>query len=159
MGFTIQLGTTSQPQNAIDKKFSKVQEYENCILKDESSIHNPVILVRTSESGAGSLSTDNYMYIPEFNRYYFIDDVISVRTNLCEIHGRVDVLYTYKDEILSNSGYVLRSATRSVVSRYLDDDQIKIYSNPYIVTKKFTGDTFANNPSFILAVSGGGSST
>lgn len=51
----------------------------------------------------------NYIYIPTFNRYYYVDDVISVRTNLWEIILSVDVLMSFKDAIMSCKGFVERN--------------------------------------------------
>lgn len=163
MSFPIVLGYTESPHNKVNKVFHEWHSLTG-ELRGSSSIITPTILIRqTSDMTIGNesqpLSKCNYMFINNFNRYYYITDIISVRNSAVEIHGRVDVLKTYADEIYDNSGYILRSASRSNVSRYLDDDHIKIYANPHIVTKKLTGDTFAENPTFILAVSGGGSSS
>lgn len=160
MSFPIVLGYTDSPHNAINKTFTEWHSLTG-ELKGSSSIITPIILIRqTTDMTIGNethpLSKCNYMFINNFNRYYYITDIVSVRNSAVEIHGRVDVLKTYADDIYANTGYVLRSASRSNVTRYLDDDHIKIYANPHIVTKKLTGDTFAENPTFILAVSGGG---
>lgn len=51
----------------------------------------------------------NYAYIPTFNRYYYITDIISVRNNLWEIQMSVDVLMSYKEDILSTSCMISRN--------------------------------------------------
>ena len=65
-------------------------------LRGESSVINPSFLIETSNP-----SQYNYCYIPSFNRYYFITDIISVRTNIWRINCNVDVLMSFQSEILN----------------------------------------------------------
>ena len=78
-----------------------------CNIKAPSSIINPVL-----EVGTVSPINFNYCYIPAFNRYYFIDDVVFNR-GIWVLSCSVDVLASFKSEIGSSSGYVLRSASNS----------------------------------------------
>lgn len=163
MSFDIQLGYTESPRNKVSKVFHSYGTLSGT-LKNETSILNPTIIMRNDDSVSFNADTIpvtkcNYMYISNFHRYYYIVDFQSIRNSVFEIVGKVDPLKTFESEILSNTGYILRSASRSNVTRYLDDDKIKIYANPHVVTKKLTGETFAKNPTFILAVSGGGGGT
>lgn len=54
----------------------------------------------------------NYAYIPEFSRYYFIQDW-AYSAGLWRASLTVDVLASYKDSVGSQKQYVLRSAARS----------------------------------------------
>lgn len=154
MSFTIEIGKTSSPRNKINKTFKSVFSLEGS-LKDSCSILQPVIQFRQTEGmTAQNFAKCNYMYIEKFGRYYYITDVVSVRNSIVEVHGRVDVLYTYADEILANKGLLLRASQKANYSKYLDDGTLKIYAPPKVVTKKFNGSSFASNPSFVLAVSG-----
>lgn len=60
----------------------------------------------------GKPTAFNYAYIPEFSRYYFIQDW-SYSAGLWRASLSVDVLASYKDSIGSQKQYVLRSAARS----------------------------------------------
>ena len=51
----------------------------------------------------------NYCYIPKFNRYYYIQNVVSEYTNLFTIELKVDVLMSYKTDILNQVGLVNRN--------------------------------------------------
>ena len=66
-------------------------------LKQDTDRLNPTILIYSDLS----LEIMNYCYIDEFNRYYFIDKVEQVRKNLYRIRCKVDVLESYKLEILN----------------------------------------------------------
>lgn len=89
----IVLGNCYDEKNKLEKSFTNQSSFEG-YLKDESSIINPVFVVEVTNP-----SDFNYMYIPEFGRYYFISDISSIRTNLWKISGMVDVLYSFADGI------------------------------------------------------------
>lgn len=116
-------------------------------LKNTSSIVNPTILVE-----AVNPSTYNYMYIPEFNRYYFIENCRSIRANLWEIDCKCDVLETYSTAIKANSGIVLRQ--KNIRNKYLTDNKISLNKTMRIRLKAFNY-TFAPQR-LLLVVAGGG---
>lgn len=123
---------------------------ESCTLKDECSIENPVLLI----SNANNLTDCNYMYIPDFGRYYFITDIVSVRNGLWEISGHVDVLMTYANEIKACQATFKRQ--EHLFNMYLDDPEFKTYNNADIVTKLFSGgEGLTKNMEYILVVAGG----
>lgn len=53
----------------------------------------------------------NYCYIPEFKRYYFVQSATILTNDIIQYSLSVDVLATWKTEILASSLYVLRSAS------------------------------------------------
>lgn len=83
---------TSEKQK-LNKHLESDEEYTG-YLKDQSSVINPVFMIEDDNP-----SLYNYAYIPAFHRYYFIDDIISVRSGLWEIHLSVDVLMSFKNDI------------------------------------------------------------
>lgn len=62
-------------------------------LRADTEIINPTIRV------GFDCSAYNYVYIPVFNRYYFINSIKVVNNHMWEISCVVDVLMTYKDAI------------------------------------------------------------
>ena len=78
---TINVYSTNSPQNQIGKSLSGVDTLTGT-LKENCSRSNPVILV---EADMTSLTAANYMYITEFSRYYFIEDIVLY----CEDNGLV----------------------------------------------------------------------
>lgn len=102
-------------------------------LKEGSSILTPQILVDTSnpELKDGVASFGNYAQIVEFNRYYFIDDVVLTTKNLWRISMRVDVLNTYANSILSQTALILRSENNSTedsfgVGAFTEDERLPV---------------------------------
>lgn len=73
-------------------------------LREESSIIAPVITVEYA-----GFPDWNYAYIPNFGRYYFITDIISVRTNLWRIAFRVDPMMSFKDIISGTKAMIERN--------------------------------------------------
>lgn len=84
-------------KNKINKSISTVETLEGA-LREESSIINPEITIELA-SPIGF----NYCYIPDFGRYYFVTDVTVVRSNIIRISLSVDVLESFKNQILEQS--------------------------------------------------------
>lgn len=82
-------------------------EHFSCVLKDNTSVTDPVVLLDLSDKTDFTKYT--YAYIPMFSRYYFVVDMVADGL-LWDVVLRCDVLATYKTEIGSSSLYVLRSA-------------------------------------------------
>ena len=61
----------------------------------------------------------NYAYIVEFNRYYFIDEIISIKEDLWLLNMSVDVLMTYRIEIGNQRGVISRNEFE--YDRYVED--------------------------------------
>lgn len=89
----ITLCVNNSEKNKLGKSLSNLNVFSGS-LKDETSVINPVVMMEL-ENPTGF----NYAYIPEFGRYYFIDDMVSVRTGLWKISMKVDVLESFKNDI------------------------------------------------------------
>lgn len=76
-----------------------------CMLKEGSSIIRPVLIFERANVG----HTYNYVYIADFSRYYFVDDIVYENARIY-YYCSVDVLATYKSTIGNSTQYVLRSA-------------------------------------------------
>lgn len=151
MSLEIQFGRTSAPRNALNKNPNFTYTTTGT-LRGKCDILNPVIEIKSGTEPLKSYVQFNYMYIKDFLRYYYIE-WSTIREGIAQVTGHVDPLYTYRGAILANTGLVLRTATKSQITKMLDDGCFKTYSDDHIVTQKFTGDTFTNG-TFILAVAG-----
>lgn len=131
------------------------------VLREGTSVIDPVIMVELPEPAdpddpeEGEITERqffkcNYAYIQRFNRHYFITDMRSVRNNLVEVSMHVDVLETYKDDILDLNAIIRRQENKW--NLYLDDGCLMTYQNPYVILKRFSGGF--TNESIILAVAG-----
>ena len=81
--------------------------FKNCSIKDVSSIINPYIEIAENLAAAPPW---NYCYIPAYNRYYWIKEWTWER-GFWSAELSVDVLASYRENILDSTLYVLRSAS------------------------------------------------
>lgn len=137
---TIQIYQNYSSDDKINKNLVLLNSYNNCTLKEETSIINPNILV--SYEG---VITGNYLYIPDFNRYYFIDNIISVRNNLWRLECKIDPLYTYRSELNNIECILARSENN--YNLYLHDNELPIYEDSFTSNILFPNsplDTWTN---------------
>lgn len=150
MSIGVRLCHNSSPAEKIGKTLDAGITITGCTLKDSTSILKPVLRVRSSDSG---IITYNYMYISELQRYYFIDDIVSVNNNVWEISGHVDVLETFKNGILAQSAVLRRQS--GLYNLYLDDPEFKTYKYERVQTKRFTGGgNFTKTLNYVLVING-----
>ena len=148
MSISVKLCHNSSPVEKIGKTIDTGTSY-NCVLKADTSILKPTILL--NDTGV-NLKGYNYMYIADFGRYYFIDDIVAKNNDIWEISGHVDVLETYKAQLLSNQCVVSRQQNR--YNTYLNDPEWKVYANENVVAYKFATTPFNKTLKFVLAVAG-----
>ena len=145
----IVLYVNSSEKQAINKTISSGETLTGS-LRDESSVINPSFLIQHTNPSAY-----NYCYIAEFGRYYFITDIVSVRTNLWRINCTVDVLMSFKTQILN------LNVTVSDVSSGESPDETYMNGEQWQTTVKTKTDivSFSNglldSGEYILITSGG----
>lgn len=144
---TINFYTNQSEKNRLDKTLVSAFDL-NGELKEDCSIIDPVIKIAADVS---SMASVNYLYIASFGRYYFINNVVSINNDICEVHAHVDVLSTYKDEIRAQRAIVSRQEKKW--NLYLNDGVFKTYQNPYIITKAFSSGFTSQH--FVLSIAGG----
>ena len=138
--------TNNSEKNALTKTKTQIVRLDGT-LKDGTSILDPSVLCYHLDAYIPNI---NYFYIDEFARYYFITGVEIVRTDLWQISGHVDVLATYKDQILANRAIIQRNQNN--YNLLLNDGLFKTQQNPRIATIPFsTGFTTSN---YVLALAG-----
>lgn len=143
----VQIYKTTSEKNKLNKQLELVKEI-NVKLLNDTEILKPVIEV--SHIPIKDLNSANYMYIPDLNRYYFIDNIELMTGNNVYISGSVDVLMSYMADILNIKGTVKRS--ESLKNGYIIDENYKSVSYSQIVTKRFPNSM--NQDSFILMTVG-----
>lgn len=100
---TINLFQNNSEKNVIGKSLTSVRNL-NGTFKQEADIVNLSIQVDLS-----SVPNFNYIRVPSFNRYYFVDNIVNIRDDLWEISCHVDVLESFKDTIMSTYGLIERN--------------------------------------------------
>ena len=143
----IKLYKNHSEKNKINKSLTGEVEYTGT-LRDETSVINPIVLIH-----AENLSLYNYAYIPQFHRYYFIRDIVSVRTGLWRVSMSVDVLMSFKTDIL-DLNVILSDTETTGQNDYYSGDQWRslVKSKTDILT---FSNGLLNNGEYILITAGG----
>lgn len=130
----------------ITKNITNIRNDIQIVLKDNTDMKNPVIIV----SNFSNLKDCNYIYIQEFERYYYINNMEFSQQRVL-LYCTCDVLMSFKDEILNLNCVIKRQENRK--NLYLDDEKYKAYAYSRITTKPFPSGF--NRQAFIIAVAGG----
>lgn len=138
---------TTDVDNSINKKFTNVIT-KNIILKNDFNVLNPQIVIERDNV----LYQSNYAYIPAFNRYYFITSIENLSMKLIMINFHVDVLESFKDDILKAKGYVQISEN---ANSYLDSTDYLVQENFECDLTEVECDFNLNEQSMILTTIGG----
>lgn len=93
--------------NRVDKSayLTEQGKIDNVVLLDTRDIITPVFILSTNPM----VYNANYLFCDFTQRYYYIDNVDLMAGGRIAIHCRVDVLHTYRAEILGSVAWVDRS--------------------------------------------------
>ena len=97
--------------NTINKSLNEIMTLSG-ELKASCDVINPIITIENH-----GMINANYCYIPEFGRYYFIVKQTIITNNIISVELRVDVLESFKTEILALSCIIDNSTINN--DRYL----------------------------------------
>lgn len=134
--FNIELYQNSAEVNRVDKgqHLAPVGTLLGA-LRDECSMLTPSIVYQSE-----SVPTFNYVYIPIFNRYYFVTSLSSVSKNVWRMELNCDVLMTYKNEILLLQGVIGRQEVD--FNPLLVDNELPTQNNPIVEVIDIPSDAF-----------------
>lgn len=123
----IKLYKTTDTNNTINKTLTNETEY-TIKFKGIADIKNPVVLL-TSES----FLNFNYAYIPDFERFYFINNIEINPNKIYTLNLSVDVLESFKNDILASKGMITKQTN---INNYYNDSyeseikkQVDIYKS------------------------------
>ena len=118
-------------KRALTKTLENALTVENVLLLDgNDSILAPKLIL----SGV-NVANYNYVYIPDFGRYYFITSIDVVDTRRYRISCDVDVLMSFADDIKKLS--VISTHAQSNFNRYLPDS-VPVSARRNIIVKEFS---------------------
>lgn len=121
----------------------------NGTCRSELDTYSPEITLETN------VSEYNYMYIPEFSRYYYINGCVIVNNGLYKVTGvHEDVLMSLKDQFLMLNAIVDKSALYSIGDEYINDGSFISSSKTFNKVFNFPSG-FNDKPDFILVTAGG----
>ena len=128
--------------NEVNKTLQENEEYTG-VLNAMFNVLTPVVRFRTRTH-----VTFNYVYIESLNRYYFVSE-IQQDGDICTVHLRVDVLFTYKDIILNSTATLTKSENGN---KYLSNRNNVYDVRPNIKKVDFPNKNLLNSDGKIIMV-------
>lgn len=159
MSISIKIGSCTEDPRKLDKRqnFESSEPHTITVeIKDTCSIMRPdFVLISTNVQISGY----NYIHVPTWGRYYFIDDIVTMPGYRTMIRCREDVLTSYADQISNLTGNVQRAESTSLRNALVKDPGYNVQSNRQCETIPFNRTPFAANYAtdqvYLLTVVGG----
>lgn len=114
----------------------------------EANIMSPVIRFESD-----SILRYNYAYIPELQRYYAISSITCYRDGLWDVDFAVDVLMSFRGDIMTLSVIVDKQTMPENGDEYIDDGSLVTDNVMFTRVHEFEGG-FNNYPEYILITAG-----
>lgn len=113
----IRMYKTESSNNTIGKIKTDLIE-KDIKFKDTANIRNPVIKLKLE-----TVMLDyNYFEIPDFKRFYYVSDIYIESNDIIVFELKVDVLESFKDQILESHGLLKRSKNGN---EYITDNRFR----------------------------------
>ena len=144
----INLYVNSSDNNVVNKNLTTIYSNVSYEFKTETSQTNPVLIIDRNYWN----EKINYVYIDELKRYYYVKDVVFSTGKLIMLVCAVDVLMSFKTEILQLQAILKRQ--ESIANAYITDTETLLLSYDEIGAKIFPSG-FTTVTKNILIVAGG----
>jgi len=123
-------------------------------LKTDTSFLHPIIEIQKTTPPMEN--SYNYMYIPQFKRYYFINDIIVKENGLWELHADVDVLFSNYKDIYESKAILSKSQEISNANLYINDGSFVMDSHKYDQIVPFPSGLSADGYNILICAGGSG---
>lgn len=132
--------TVADNDNVLEKTLESAL-VKNVLFLNSNNILTPT--VRLLINNITEFLKRNYCFIETLQRYYFIDSVTIERGNIATLELSIDVLMTYKDDILRASAEIVKSDSGIFAQmNYQEKNEVSIL--------KYTGSHVFNGKSLVL---------
>lgn len=119
------------------------------LFKNPTSLDNPTITLNHS-------GDFNYNYAVYGSNYYFVRDKVARNNNLWEVSLTLDVLATYKTNILATTAYILYDATANTE---ISDNRLPMKTTKSISSNTATCPFVPDSGCYILSLTGSNGTT
>ena len=130
-------------ENVINKNLKLISS-KNIVFRTAINEKTPMLILHRS-----TIDGVNYVGIPDFKRYYYIEHVEPYNNVLSRIYLNTDLLMTYQDEIINNQVLITATEKPSYLSNTLPT------SRELINDKYLSNVTLTNGTTKILTTIGG----
>lgn len=122
--FSKRRNSTKQPSGSYTQKDIK--------LKENTSVNSPTFIVSGYTPGI------NYIHVPLWNRYFFIDDVTLGVKGISELHCSIDELATFKSDIGAYNCFIERCSNSAGIDTMIQDNALTSKENISEITSAST---------------------
>lgn len=139
----------------VDKTILSITSFEG-VLRNESPISEPSIIIESDDVAVPDLIRANYAQIPEFGRYYYIQECTQIRNHLWQLDLKCDVLKSFQQFITLSMAIVDQTTDEGIerVNDYMSDDSFVTSVKDKTDIIQFP-DGFSDSPYYILITAGG----
>lgn len=148
MAITVNFYSFSKRDNSTAVPTVALNSY-SCNLKEGCSMLTPVLILEYS-------GIPNWSHFSMEGRYYKITDIRSIRQSIIEVSGTVDVLATWKANILATSAFVAYDTT---ANSEISDHRLSVNTTQTTVVNSDTFSTIGSGVCAILSITGEGSTS
>ena len=134
---------TQSNENVINKKLKLISS-RDIVFRTAINEKTPMMILHRS-----TIDGVNYVGIPDFKRYYYIEHVEPYNNVLSRVYLNTDLLMTYQDEIINNQVLITATEKPSYLSNTLPT------SRELINDKYMSNVTLTNGTTKILTTIGG----
>ena len=142
---TVKFGVFAKRRNSTKVPTTELSDSRTVTLKETTSQDQPTFIVTGNNF--------NYNYCEWDGKYYFINDIESLRNNEIAIHCILDPLATYKSNILASTQFVSYSSSETVQS-YLIDTRIPVLKDATVDVKNASINVLDADGRYILSTVG-----
>ena len=160
---TLTLYQCGDDKRVVKKKLKNAHAFTKITLKEDCSVTHPVFLLgavsgsEEAQDTVGWWRQFNYCYCPNFDRYFFIENVTFTRNRLVQLTCTCDVLMSFKEDILKSTQLIARQENKQ--QRYIPDTSLPIHSAVKTEIKEFGNKVGGDGYTLILETVGKGGTT
>ena len=152
----IKFGYTFDDRRKLEKSVNWFGAFD-CKPYTDYNISAPNLLITNA---TGAIANNNYAYIPNYQRYYYVDSVTVGRNGMYIVQLSVDVLMSYADAIKNLSATISRQENIGIND--IVDSLLPLQNRKELAVIEFESSEFnivnanASSYNFVLNVAGGG---
>lgn len=106
---------SATPERVDKSQFlSKIGEINGVVIKEDTNLMKPTFILKTNPVAYNA----NYMYCSFTKRWYYINNITALTGQRIAVDGKIDVLFTYRKEILNSSAWVIKSEKSTNENNY-----------------------------------------
>ena len=125
---------TQSNENVINKNLKLISS-RDIVFRMAINEKTPILILHHS-----TIDGVNYVGIPDFKRYYFIEHIEPCNNTLSRVYLNTDLLMTYQDEIINNQVLITATEKPSYLSNSLPTSR-ELINDKYMSNVTLTNGT------------------